>query len=1537
MTASKSFLFFVNTSMDNPLYQWPKLLSTLGLLVSIFFTIPLNAQTTILSNPGTSHTNTDATTLDSYGPVDITNCTSIRFEVDYSFSLQWEGFGNMEMSSECILCDGDPNDPTGGGCNQCWDFIWIQYFMDGAQVSEKLVGGDGTTDADQSGDHNYLSCVDGETEASIEIRTQTWAGNETVEFGPVTILCWEGVPEATANPDPICENEILNLEATVGDNSVLVSNEWTGPGTIDGPFSLITTASDFSSPSADYTITCSDVNSCDASDIVSINVEQAPFANPAGPLEECGTGQAIFDLTSLDITIGGGDPVEWYEDIDLSFPVFDPSSYTSGSTIVYAVVEGSNGCLSEPEPVELVVSAQAADICDPGELTACLRIDGTAEFNLSAVDDQVNCGTGFTVNWYEDPAGTQLIGDPSAFDYNFGTPPGFPIIPPSLDGQVYAQVVDNNGCESQIIEIDLRATLGAATNLVPNPLFICIDPQTREGQVDLEPYNNQIITMGGEVQWWGWEGFPNFPFLIGTGGTIDVEPSAVLYGIYIDGQDCIYIPSELEVEAHPIPNINDPMDQRLCGDENGEAIIDLTTINPDVGNGDIEWYEDAQLDIQITDPANYLVFEGTQSVFVINRDPATGCRSAVEEMVITVDPFPFGNPAGPFSVCTDPGTLSTTVDLTEVEISIIGGSVNSITWYDDPAATSEILTPGAFTVTAPSTTAYAQVIGPDPLNCPGEIIEVVYDVIESPVASDPPPIEICVPMDVISIDIDLTQYNELIYLGPGNVRWFTDPTANIEITDPENYVAGIPLQDVYARVTENGCESNIVALVFTALPAPEANPATLQACDDGSGVGTYDLTQIIDDINGGSGENVRFFEEYDGFDLFSEIADLDEYRTDLDLIYAIVDNGQCPSEVVEIELILIDQATLENIGPFTVCPDANGEAFIDLTSYEDDLLGNQNGVITWYEEDQFTEIDDPEDFLIIGPVTVSARAGVGTNCPSDFVDISFTLSNGISYTNPNNPYLLCTDPATGQAEIDLRSFLDSIYNGNGNAIWQTTAGDTITNDSMHIVTPLDSVYLSIAEGTCATDTLILFTFAERPPIDADPASLSACDNGDGTADFDLTTVVPTINIGSGLNVDFFEDQALTTPIPNPDNYNSVNTIIYAIVRDGNCSSNVVEITLTVQQSAQVCADAFAFCSSEGMISVDLNTLNDSVNCGDGSIVTWYLSDMADPANEITQPLVISVLTEVYVVVGSGACATAPTLITLDLLQAPEIVADTLRACADPAPASFDLISIENSVNNGSGLPVSWFEDGGATMPIADPSAFEANDTTQVFAFVSDGTCNSDTVAIILEVIETPGFEVPVIDTCGDANGNLVLDLTLYDNFINRSGTVTWYEDVNGMNIIADPNNYNASTGSIFAQVNVAGCLSPIFEVPLTIRICNCNTAAPELSPSALDICLPGNAFVDTLPGTLALTPGDDWEFVIHDGSAAILGAILDRNTSGSFAFDNRYNPGQTYYIHAIAGPVDANGDIDTNDDCFDISNTGIPVRFFTPAGLDTLP
>ena len=81
-----------------------------------------------------------------------------------------------------------------------------------------------------------------------------------------------------------------------------------------------------------------------------------PDAFPAS-LEGCddGTGNAEFDLTSIESTIlgGQGGMVEFYSDPALTNLINSPYYSTDGT--IYAVVVGTNGCVSDPVEIDLTV------------------------------------------------------------------------------------------------------------------------------------------------------------------------------------------------------------------------------------------------------------------------------------------------------------------------------------------------------------------------------------------------------------------------------------------------------------------------------------------------------------------------------------------------------------------------------------------------------------------------------------------------------------------------------------------------------------------------------------------------------------------------------------------------------------------------------------------------------------------------------------------------------------------------------------------------------------------------------------------------------------------------------------------------------------------------------------------------------------------------------------------------------------------------------------------------------------------------------
>ena len=545
---------------------------------------PLIGQTVLLNDPGNSYNDTDGPTFDVYGPVDVTNCSSVRFEMDYSFSLPWEGSGNMESSDECAFgippCAGDPRSPL-GPCANCWDFLWAQFMIDGAEVGGDLIGEAGTTNSEQSGRITLDWCTGGRAaSAAINVTTQTWAADERVTFSALMIICYEGLPDANANPNPLCDDEELDLIGRVDDPGVVDLSEWTGPGTIDDPLSLNTTVSDIPPGSATYTLTTTDVNGCTASDQVTVIVHPTPDAFPAGPLTLCTTsgGQADFDLTVLNATVSGGsgDPVLWYRDINLTSLIPNPNAFRTGSTFVYAVVD--NGfCQSEVIEVELIVLP--TPLAFPTTLEACEEVTGTgrATFDLDEIDDVVSGGRGgVDVMYYSDPGG--LVPVPNPFQTGTTT--------------IYARV-SNGECESNLVEIKIF--------VFPRPrgrnytVKFCEDPDMPgQVEVNLDSIVDSMRLIPSHTGRFFDDIFlsqtVSSPFTANEGITI-------LYLQLSDGR-CESDPIQLTIEVVKAPTITIE-DLAVCEDPPGSGIglFDLDSLaqvivggQPDIS---LEWFADS--------------------------------------------------------------------------------------------------------------------------------------------------------------------------------------------------------------------------------------------------------------------------------------------------------------------------------------------------------------------------------------------------------------------------------------------------------------------------------------------------------------------------------------------------------------------------------------------------------------------------------------------------------------------------------------------------------------------------------------------------------------------------------------------------------------------------------------------------------------------------------------------------------------------------------------------------------------------------------
>ncbi len=109
--------------------------------------------------------------------------------------------------------------------------------------------------------------------------------------------------------------------------------------------------------------------------------------------------------------------------------------------------------------------------------------------------------------------------------------------------------------------------------------------------------------------------------------------------------------------------------------------------------------------------------------------------------------------------------------------------------------------------------------------------------------------------------------------------------------------------------------------------------------------------------------------------------------------------------------------------------------------------------------------------------------------------------------------------------------------------------------------------------------------------------------------------------------------------------------------------------------------------------------------------------------------------------------------------------------------------------------------------------------------------------------------------------------------------------------------------------------------------CNCvtNSGTMDLTDT-VEVCI--GATATAVHNNNFVNDGNDiLRFILHTNPAIPVGTILAWNTTPSFTFLPGMQTGVTYYISAVAGNADVNGNVDFADICVKISQ-GTPVVFF---------
>ena len=463
-------------------------------------------------------------------------------------------------------------------------------------------------------------------------------------------------------------------------------------------------------------------------------------------------------------------------------------------------------------------------------------------------------------------------------------------------------------------------------------------------------------------------------------------------------------------------------------------------------------------------------------------------------------------------------------------------------------------------------------------------------------------------------------------------------------------------------------------------------------------------------------------------------------------------------------------------------------------------------------------------------------------------------------------YVLCDVTApTGSETFDLNSRISSILMGQvGMAVTfypslsQAQSGDNAISSLQYTNTVNYTQTLGIRITNVATGCYSVSTMDIRveplPQLIAPTAPYTVCDSDqDGTAVFDLTSLVPGLSNGSSYTISFHETQTdaeiFGTTIPNPSSYTNITPFSQTIyVRGVNNVSGcvaVLAIQLRVNQAPIAHAvTSIVVCDNDsnpqdGMAQFDLTQQTQAV-LGLQSLpasnytITYHstqvdaqsgFSPITSPSNftgsdgQVIWYRVEQNSTSCYNIASFSIRVNSPLLLTT---PSPFNVCDN-----DMVPnnqyTTFDLTVKDYEITEGSNQIVTYYPSFAlaqtGTNPISNPTAYTniapSVQTLGVRVTSSGGCVSITTLDIRVMPIPTPNTNPPALASQCDSNntGDMleVFDLTANSAYI-----------ING-----DPNltlHYFATMAN--AENNVAEILTPTAAVvgsDVWIRVENTRT------------------------------------------------------------------------------------------------------------------
>ncbi len=905
---------------------------------------------------------------------------------------------------------------------------------------------------------------------------------------------------------------------------------------------------------------------------------------------------------------------------------------------------------------------------------------------------------------------------------------------------------------------------------------------------------------GGSYAWSGPAGFSS----AAQNPVLTPPVAAGSYTVTVTGANtCTDIKSTTITISSP-PTATAPAPQTKCADPTtGNASFILGN----AGAGTTNWYQDAALTIPASPSGAFVVnISNSPKTIYTTLTGANTCVSMPVTFILTVTAAPTAN-STTLGKCGNAAGQAT-FDLTSVNSTVNGGA-GTVTWYAGPGATNPIASPNSYT--SSGGTVYATVtVG----TCPSAPAAVTLNVNAAPTAiASPATPKICAGSANNTVNLSVTpsggspaytinwttpsgtangspitatiignytytvtDQNMCTASGTINITNYPTPNAtlptgltacsggsgnpntisatasagtptysyNWTLPDNSNQVGNpimSPLTGIFTvTVTDmNGCQKTATTTVAaSAAPTVNITPASPNICAGASVTLTANGT-------GGTGALGYAWTLPDGSTAITSAVTSTQTG-----VYTVTVTDSKGCSVISTKTVNANaQPTASIAGNANFC--SGGGTNLSTTLTASGAAGTAPYIYNWTRPNATTFLGNPITATAAGTYTVTVTDNNGLGCTNTATFVVSAAAPPVANAGPD--ITICA----GDPLVPITATPAGL-----NYLWSPGGATTQTINVSPAATTTYMVTVTDPATGCSSSDQVVVSVTQIPFIPMATSNSPVCVGGniflDGTA-----VVFPpfpygyTWTFGNPPPTGTVVGSTVDVNIPNATT--AMSGTYYFTVSLLGCFSIPKSVVVVVNPAPTanipvippVCANA----AGNGVFN--LNNYNNTVSGGVG-VVTWY-SDAAGTV-VIASPSAYNVsaasspLTVYVKVTVGGTCSSAvvPVVLTVNTLPTATATSATAKCRNAAGQATFDLTILESTVNGGTANTISWYANANGTGAISSP--YTVNNTTTIYAIVSNGTCSSAAVAVILPVNANPAVSITPNNPgfCAGSNG-----------------------------------------------------------------------------------------------------------------------------------------------------------------------------------------